>query len=1105
MEAFSSDMMNIETHFKESMFDGMVAVEKIDEDKLNKLLNSNLLLEDYKNFYNKEETNEKIMLMKYRDITIDGYAYSLHTKKNIGRSKADKGSALLQIRRQIRQTICYPNEIYDIDMDACHPNIMFQMLRHENIECKCLEDYVKRTDFYRTLIIDTWNIKSYFNIEDYKSEEEYKKAIKEKAKQLMLRIMYGGSILCWETDNKFETKMQPQLIKDFYYEFKRISKIFGERNPHIVEEVKKEKDKNIIGSVTSRVMQQKESEILEVVTKYMIKRNYIEVLKPGYIKFGPCADGLIVDKSRVKNIDFLLNELTMEVFYKTGFFLKFSTKPMTEHFLEKLEDKNNYILNNKYGPNYRKVNNIKNADDMLYEEFRNCKFFSNELKRVNYNATKIFLEGSNYNCPLCKATHKIVRQEISYNDKNKLCIKCHKESRVIKNDTAKEEAKLLHIEQGQMHINDFYNSTDNEDIKIINENSKYISCNEDNKFVWRKDYNNAFIILSKSMGGGKTQFIKKFLKKMNINSILIISQRKSFTHFIVEELKEFNITSYLDIKNNDYRNHDNICIQIESLWKIKDMEFDIVIIDECETVLNQFSSSTMTHVRVNFEMLTRYMAHAKHTILADAFITQRTKNYVRMMRDKRNGENNNIVLINNTKLFLENRQAIQLHGKDFTDNIIEALKSNKKIAIISTSKSELEVIEKSIKTNKDTKDLNIKYYDCFSKKDNLRDVNENWKDANAIMYTPVITTGLSYTNQDVDTVFVNCENTCQSRDMMQMILRIRHLKDNKIYFALPNKNIPRNSEFINATFKDFNRSIKNKGKEMIKAISDQDLKDKIRNCIDESDNEDLMKIMFYNIREQSISSLYFSQLTLYLLEKQGYILNLLDEKNEDLKKDKEELDYTALYEEIDEYDMKKVQQFENVDTDKPTKLAIDRFYFENMLIKDLPSNIKGKLFFDYYENSFKKQILQNLRVEKSNQSMDDMIDNDLHKSDNLINKMSTRCLRLNHIRNLNKILDLEKSCENGKVIKRNDKINEYILKNINSINIAFSTKYNVPYNKTQSNLIVFKALQKIYNNWSGLSFKSHKKGKTGTTEYITEANDIIDYIKEIREKNTYEN
>ena len=97
---------------------------------------------------------------------------------------------------------------------------------------------------------------------------------------------------------------------------------------------------------------------------------------------------------------------------------------------------------------------------------------------------------------------------------------------------------------------------------------------------------------------GKTQLLKSIITEYNQKKILFISYRISLSIDLMNNFKHLNFKSYLD---NDY-DSDRLIIQIESLIKLSNNDFideyteqikkyDLIIIDECESVLNQFNSS----------------------------------------------------------------------------------------------------------------------------------------------------------------------------------------------------------------------------------------------------------------------------------------------------------------------------------------------------------------------------------------------------------------------------------------------------------------------------------------------------------------------------------
>jgi hypothetical protein len=179
--------MDIYTPMTETMFDGMVAVEEVDEVNLQKLINSDLLKQVCNQYNNKNYENEVEQLKAYQQLCKNGYAYVKHSKTNIGRSMAQKVLSLLNIRREIRQTICNHDDVVDIDMDNAHPAILVQILREQKIPHNALMDYVSNRQMYRDTIYKCWNLGSYSDI--YSPE-----LLKDMSKYLMIRLMYNGTI-----------------------------------------------------------------------------------------------------------------------------------------------------------------------------------------------------------------------------------------------------------------------------------------------------------------------------------------------------------------------------------------------------------------------------------------------------------------------------------------------------------------------------------------------------------------------------------------------------------------------------------------------------------------------------------------------------------------------------------------------------------------------------------------------------------------------------------------------------------------------------------------------------------------------------------------------
>ena len=125
---------------------------------------------------------------------------------------------------------------------------------------------------------------------------------------------------------------------------------------------------------------------------------------------------------------------------------------------------------------------------------------------------------------------------------------------------------------------------------IITKNEKYIDIDID---VLLK---NKYIFLKSPTGTGKTTFLKKIIKKCNINNIISITSR---TNLAGEHMKELNLKFYLHLKPDEYYNCDRLVIQLESLKKCNYKLFKngIIILDEVNSLLSHLRSPTLINRR----------------------------------------------------------------------------------------------------------------------------------------------------------------------------------------------------------------------------------------------------------------------------------------------------------------------------------------------------------------------------------------------------------------------------------------------------------------------------------------------------------------------------
>jgi len=268
----------------------------------------------------------------------------------------------------------------DVDMVNAHHQFFVQICEACGEPCPNLKSYVEDREKWRNLVIDTY----------LKNSKDGIKKKKEIAKNLFIRMMYGGGfnkwLEAWGLDKGF---LPTPEISSFTNELKRLQKWVAGNNPEIVDivvktEIERKKrweelspeeqikkpyiPKNVYSSTTAFYLQEIEVRILECCYTYCVNNGYI-VNNVGVL----CADGLMILKDLFKPT--LMTELQDEVKRCMDLVVKFETKDMDEAFTN-IDKHLKYDINTQTG----------NIADYFYMMNGDYWLFSNS-QLYNYNGT----------------------------------------------------------------------------------------------------------------------------------------------------------------------------------------------------------------------------------------------------------------------------------------------------------------------------------------------------------------------------------------------------------------------------------------------------------------------------------------------------------------------------------------------------------------------------------------------------------------------------------------------------------------------------------------------------------------------------------------------
>ncbi len=436
--------------------------------------------------------------------------------------------------------------------------------------------------------------------------------------------------------------------------------------------------------------------------------------------------------------------------------------------------------------------------------------------------------------------------------------------------------------------------------------TKYLcEAGSDTEFDYITD--KRFVIIWALMGKGKSQLIHRVLENPEYKRSIYLSARQTFAFSTKGEFKDF--TNYIGASSESLAESNNIIISLESLLKIpEDAVFDLVICDEIETLLMNFSSETMNRKTYEiFQRFKRLIRDSKKTFFMDAFISNRSISFVKNQSRLFRNQYSDILFLENTTVhnWVSARKIPydESHSFPFIHHLIQEGKklyitfgSNRKMLLMRNhfglDGSEAECL---FPLDKEFASKVLTYNKSTSSRDmeNLKYINDTWKSASLVATTPKITVGCNFspegdsTDPEFDIKICLGVHSCTARDMFQSLMRVRNVgKDGLFYgigFNMTNffeKNFLTLDAFN--TYEDEKRTFileqlqqrkrERQTVESVKGKTDRclDIDAMIQYLQENKPDSDLRSILYFNSLEYSLSSRYYKRYFEALLPLAGF-------------------------------------------------------------------------------------------------------------------------------------------------------------------------------------------------------------------------------------------
>ena len=285
------------------------------------------------------------------------------------------------------------------------------------------------------------------------------------------------------------------------------------------------------------------------------------------------------------------------------------------------------------------------------------------------------------------------------------------------------------------------------------------------------------------MGTGKTYQLFEYIKRHAPARIIHLSARQDYTTSIHGDYKSKGIPMkhYLKDGTDDTS---RIIIQMESLWKCQGAEaYDLVVLDEIESLLKQWSSHTMNKkVATNAAAFASVIKKAGVILGMDAFLSQKSIDCMHQLGVP--------AYVRWNTFHPQSRVAIDCQSKGgLLGTLISCLGKGKKCVLFTASQQFGSDVTTTIKEAFPM--LSVRYYHSAVDdivRDELTSVQDAWKSLDLLVYSPCITVGVNFDLPHFDSLFLygSCMST-NIRDCFQSSMRARHIRTNECYYALHTK------------------------------------------------------------------------------------------------------------------------------------------------------------------------------------------------------------------------------------------------------------------------------------------------------------------------------
>jgi hypothetical protein len=289
-------------------------------------------------------------------------------------------------------------------------------------------------------------------------------------------------------------------------------------------------------------------------------------------------------------------------------------------------------------------------------------------------------------------------------------------------------------------------------------------------------------------GTGKTQALKEYLSRPENDhkTVAAVSMRIAFTKDWVSKMDSFQ--SYQDIPERQIAlgNHPRLVIQADSLWRLGSQYPDILVLDESESIIEQFNAKTFSQQNRCSAVFQRLLKRSEECIVMDACMKERSVNIVERYR----GTNDSHLVYNQHKNAAGSKFFMSGNKEEQDRLLADKVKGGRKVVVSTDTKETADYLRVLLSQHTDPANILTLTSDtpADQKKTIFEDVNGHWSKYQVVIYTPVCTAGISFTRAHFDYHFAYYSgNSSNVWSWIQQDARAREIISKEHYICITAK------------------------------------------------------------------------------------------------------------------------------------------------------------------------------------------------------------------------------------------------------------------------------------------------------------------------------